>query len=454
MCPAAASKDANGNNFYPRGISNPHIWYDTQAYNVLPNLASRHTNIIRVVWTTQGSSARLDQILSAIEAQHMVSMVELHDGTGSDDTNLLNSLASYWARSDVAQVLKNHERYLLINIANEWSNNISDYTWDQAYKQPITIIRNAGLTTTIVIDGEGYGQSASSGLSYGQDLENYDPRHNILFSIHMYGQWGNSNNIYNAMSNFKNANLPLVIGEFGYDYNNGNNNLGCTVNADLLMQYAQQFGYGYIAWSTEGNDSADAWLDLMTNWSNTTAWGNDVWYSQYGIYNTAATASVFNGGGSQTIANGTYKIANRNNGGGSSWLVLEAYYASTANGATIDQYTYNGGNTQKWNVTYLGSGQYSIFNVNANKPLDVTNSGGSGAWTELWDNNGGANQKWVITPTDSGWYRVSPSYNTSLALDVYGASTGNYNPGNGSNGRIDVYNWSGNYNQQWAFWTP
>ena len=109
---------------------------------------------------------------------------------------------------------------------------------------------------------------------------------------------------------------------------------------------------------------------------------------------------------------------------------------------------------QKWNVTYLSSGQYSIFNVNANKPLDVTNSGGSGAWTELWDNNGGANQKWVITPTDSGWYRVSPSYNTSLALDVYGASTGNYNPSNGSNGRIDVYNWSGNYNQQWAFWTP
>ncbi len=295
-------QDANGNNFYPRGVSNPNIWFDSQAYAVLPNIAARHTNLIRVVWTTQGSASRLDQILSADEAQHMISMVELHDGTGSNDAVLLSNLASYWARSDVAQVLKKHERYLLINIANEWSNGSkTEAQWDADYKQPITIIRNAGLTTTIVIDNPGYAQNAKGGLYYGQDLLNHDPQHNLLFSIHMYSQWGNSSDIYNAMANYRNNNLPLVIGEFGYNYNNGKNNLGCTVNADLLMQYAQQFGFGYIAWSTQGNDTANAWLDLMTNWSGTTAWGNDVWYSQYGIYNTASTASVFSGSGTPSF---------------------------------------------------------------------------------------------------------------------------------------------------------
>jgi mannan endo-1,4-beta-mannosidase len=291
-------QDANGNNFYPRGVSNPNIWFDSQAYAVLPNIAARHTNLVRVVWTTQGSASRLDQILSADEAQHMISMVELHDGTGSNDAVLLSNLASYWARSDVAKVLKKHERYLLINIANEWSNGSkTEAQWNADYKQPITIIRNAGLTTTIVIDNPGYAQNAKGGLYYGQDLLNHDPQHNLLFSIHMYSEWGNANDIYNAMSNYRNNNLALVIGEFGYNADNGKNNLGCTVNADLLMQYAQQFGVGYIAWSTQGNDAANAWLDLMTNWSGTTAWGNDVWYSQYGIYNTATAASVFSGGG-------------------------------------------------------------------------------------------------------------------------------------------------------------
>ena len=59
------------------------------------------------------------------------------------------------------------------------------------------------------------------------------------------------------------------------------------------MQYAQQFGVGYVAWSTQGNDAANAWLDLMTGWSTTTSWGNIVWYGQYGIGNTAKKASIY-----------------------------------------------------------------------------------------------------------------------------------------------------------------
>ena len=48
-----------------------------------------------------------------------------------------------------------------------------------------------------------------------------------------------------------------------------------------------------MAWSTQGNDAANAWLDLMTGWSTTTSWGNTVWYGQYGIGNTAKKASIY-----------------------------------------------------------------------------------------------------------------------------------------------------------------
>lgn len=287
-------KDANGNAFIARGVNNPHAWFDTQAYNVLPNLAARKTNLIRVVWTMNGTAARLDQILTAIEAQQMVSIVELHDGTGSNSTTVLQNMANYWVRGDVAAVLKKHERSTMINIANEWGDNdMTPLQWRNAYMQPITTLRNAGFTTTIVIDSPKWGQDASAGLLYGWDLLNHDPRHNLLFSVHAYVRFNNPNDIYNMMNDYKSNNLPLLIGEFGYNYNNGNNNLGSKVDAPLLMQYAQQFGVGYVAWSTQGNDAANAWLDLMTNWSDTTSWGNTVWYHQYGISNTAKKATIY-----------------------------------------------------------------------------------------------------------------------------------------------------------------
>ena len=182
----------------------------------------------------------------------------------------------------------------MINIANEWGDNdMTPLQWRNAYMQPITTLRNAGFTTTIVIDSPAWGQDANAGLLYGWDLLNHDPRHNLLFSVHAYVRFNNPNDIYNMMNNYKSNNLPLLIGEFGYNYNNGNNNLGSKVDAPLLMQYAQQFGVGYVAWSTQGNDAANAWLDLMTNWSTTTSWGNTVWYGQYGISNTAKKASIY-----------------------------------------------------------------------------------------------------------------------------------------------------------------
>lgn len=290
----AVLNDAKGNAFVARGVNNPHAWFDAQAYNVLDNLAARRTNLIRVVWTMGGSAARLDQILTAIEARKMVSIVELHDGTGSNDPALLQRMANYWVRGDVLAVLKKHERTSMINIANEWGDaGKTPLQWRDDYKGPITTLRNAGLTTTLVIDNPDYGGNPNGGLWYGHDLLDHDPRHNLLFSVHMYGTFNNPDDIYNAMRDYRSNGLPLLIGEFGYDYNSDANNLNSRVDAPRLMQWAQQFGVGTVAWSTAGNDGPNAWLDLLSGWSGTTSWGNLVWYSQYGIYNTAKRASVY-----------------------------------------------------------------------------------------------------------------------------------------------------------------
>lgn len=148
------------------------------------------------------------------------------------------------------------------------------------------------------------------------------------------------------------------------------------------------------------------------------------------------------GGGSGSVANGTYRIISRQSG-----KALDVYQQGTANGANVDQWSYNGGANQQWQVTNLGNGAYKIIGVQSGRALDVYNFGGNGANVDIWDYNGGTNQQWILTPTSNGYYRLTPAHNTSLALDVYGASTSD-----GAN--VDVWTWNGGNNQQWTFQAP
>jgi glucosylceramidase len=141
------------------------------------------------------------------------------------------------------------------------------------------------------------------------------------------------------------------------------------------------------------------------------------------------------------IANGTYKIIARH-----SAKAVDA--SGTGDGANVHQWTYVGGNNQKWTVTSLGGGQYQIQNVAANKTLDVSNAGtANGTNVQIWTWANVNQQKWTITPTDSGYYRISPVHAPSMALDVSGPSTAD-----GAN--IHIWTWGAGTNQQFAFQTP
>jgi glucosylceramidase len=155
-----------------------------------------------------------------------------------------------------------------------------------------------------------------------------------------------------------------------------------------------------------------------------------------------ATATATPSGG-QTIANGTYRIIARHSG-----KALDVANNGTADGTNVQQWTYGGGNNQRWNVTHLGSGQYQIQSVSANKALDVANVGTTnGSNVHIWTYVAGNNQKWTITSVGSGYYRVSPVHAPALALDVSGPSTAD-----GAN--VHVWTYGGGTNQQWQFLAP
>lgn len=126
-------------------------------------------------------------------------------------------------------------------------------------------------------------------------------------------------------------------------------------------------------------------------------------------------------GGSATlpngnIANGTYRFTVRLDG-----KVMEA--AGTSSGAQVRKSTYTGGTHQKWNMTHLGGGQYSIKNVQSGLSLDVARGVLShGANFQLWSNNGGDNQRFAFIPTGQGYYRITPVHSNKPA-DVANASS-------------------------------
>ncbi len=126
-------------------------------------------------------------------------------------------------------------------------------------------------------------------------------------------------------------------------------------------------------------------------------------------------------GGSATlpngnIANGTYRFTVRLDG-----KVMEA--AGTSSGAQVRKSTYTGGTHQKWNMTHLGGGQYSIKNVQSGLSLDVASGVLShGANFQLWSNNGGDNQRFAFIPTGQGYYRITPVHSNKPA-DVANASS-------------------------------
>ncbi len=444
-------RDANNNNFVIRGINVPLQWFYNDVHDNIASIRSKtNANTLRLVWSSDASYADSywqSSVQRCIDNK-MIPMMELHNATGSNDPQRLQEMANWYAAKASYFRQPNIAKHVLINIANEWSDwamasptTAPDITvWRDAYKNAITAIRRAGITSTLVIDGAAYGQNISVSLrAYGQELLDFDPQHNLLFSVHMYCEWTSAAKMESELQSMKNANLPIIVGEFG------NNHPPC---GDLpyndLMRICQQKGIGYIPWSWKGNTTGTLdQLDMSSDWAGNslTPWGNAVVNGTNGIKSTSSVASVFGTTVPPTsgLGNGVYQITARHSG-----KALDVAASSTADGANVQQYTYGGGSNQKWTVTSLGSGQYSIRALHSGKGLDVTNASlADGADINQWTYSGGNNQKWRIESVGSGYYRIV-SVNSGKCIDVVGASIAN-------SAAINQYTCNGATNQSFQF---
>lgn len=124
--------------------------------------------------------------------------------------------------------------------------------------------------------------------------------------------------------------------------------------------------------------------------------------------------------------------------------VLEVANQSTADGANVQQWSYNGGAHQQWRIADAGNGYYSIENRNSGKVLDVWEvSTVDGANVVQWPYWGGEGQQWKINDVGNGRYSIEARHSGKV-LDVWEVSTAD-----GAN----VVQWPywGGEGQQWRF---
>ena len=288
--------DANGKEFLIRGMNNPHAWFGEKAFVALDDIKAVGCNSVRIVWNTRGKDADLERIIKRCIELEMIPMIELHDVTGNTSGDRLADMALWYADPTRSGMLQKYERFLLLNIANEWGSHWTRAKyWKSSYIRCIDIMRQAGYSTTIVIDAPGWGQNIDPIVECGQEVIAADPLHNILFSVHMYGSWNKPEKIRKELTLCHQKNLPLIVGEFGYNYDEGRNNLKCKADHTVILEVCNQLGYGYMPWSWTGNNKENQWLDLVepNDWKTLTWWGKQVINGKGGITETARKASVF-----------------------------------------------------------------------------------------------------------------------------------------------------------------
>lgn len=284
--------DANGNNFIMRGVSHPYAWYPQQNSS-FANLKALGANTVRVVLELSTSSANVASVISMCRANRLICVLEIHNTTGFGENSgaaTLAQAADYWV--NLRSVLAGQEAYVLVNIGNEPYGNNNTGGWTADTQNAIRRLRAAGLAHTLVVDAPNWGQDWQGVMrTNAAAVFASDVNRNTVFSIHMYGVYGQAATINNYLNAFVSAGLPIIVGEFGFNHSDGD------VDEDTIMATTQRLGIGYIGWSWSGNGGGVEYLDMSNgfNPSSLTSWGQRIFNGANGIRTTSREASVFSG---------------------------------------------------------------------------------------------------------------------------------------------------------------
>lgn len=259
-----------------RGVNEMFIWSgDQTGVATLPEIAQTGANTVRLVWTTDGAPAKLDELINNCLKQNMIPVPELHDATG--DFSQLQKLLDYWKKPEVLEIIQKYKQWIIVNIGNEIGGGAeTNDQWEAYYKDAIDQLRGAGIDVPLMIDCGAYGSNEQYFLSKGNSLLDYDPLHNLIFSVHTYwiqpdSDQGRMDRLDNLIAEAKSKNLPFIIGE-GPQKAASPWSTYCEVDFPyaFLLKRCQEEGIGWLSWSwglVDNNDcgAPNSVFDITTD---------------------------------------------------------------------------------------------------------------------------------------------------------------------------------------------
>lgn len=279
--------------FLLRGVNLQYGDNPTTARPAIHAIALTGANAVRLQLRATTTAEQLRLALDDIIAHGMVAMPMYweEDITCHSDVAIFNNAITTLWLGRWKSVLQD-ERYrgkIMLNIANEWGSSQDYDSYITTYQQAIRALRKEGLHMPLVIDGADCGQDANSFLQgRGNQLLTQDVDKNLIFSLHAYyDNWRTSSQIASILTQYQTAQMPLIIGEFGDD--EFQREQQHNVDHHALMQVTAEQNIGWLAWSWKGNGSGYEVLDMSIRYSpaDLTRRGEDIVYGNHGLQATS-----------------------------------------------------------------------------------------------------------------------------------------------------------------------
>ncbi|MCA1759012.1 MAG: glycoside hydrolase family 5 protein, partial [Bacteroidales bacterium] len=292
--------DASGIEFIPVGANSAVFWQnETNGMKSFPDMKKAGANSVRIVsvtndavnsWSWQSSFTKQKACVKASVENKLIPVLEFHDvtcGNGYDDDKdgkNLKKCVDYWCTPNLVSLCKEYEKYLIVNVANEWGPTNSG--WRDGYKKAITAMRTAGIKNTILIDAGGCGQNPATLINYAQELLDFDPEKNILFAIHFYGMWMTKEKskaswqfyVEDYLQMFKTKKLPVILGEFGWTGAPDNFTL---YDPKKIISECNRHGIGWLFWAWNSNTN-ETYYNIAANYTKGYSTDDDL--TEHGKY--------------------------------------------------------------------------------------------------------------------------------------------------------------------------
>jgi len=230
-----------------RGVNEMSCWVeeDPTGKIYLPEIAKTGANSVRLTLVNSTSAEQIDSLITNCLQNNMIPIPENHSATGL--WNNLQEVVDWWCQPDIINVIKKHERYILVNIANEAGDwNVTEEQFRSSYSSAISQLRSAGIKTPLMIDASGWGQDINILQSTWKQLLEVDPLRNLIFSVHMW--WTDSTDtarVINEISESVEIGIPLLVGEFAHK----GPGCKCCIPYQIILEECKKNEIGYLAWS-------------------------------------------------------------------------------------------------------------------------------------------------------------------------------------------------------------